>query len=256
MVLSRFRELKNVDFGVPVKYLFFILFFLCQSYAADGFDALGGMKKQSTLDQVTSRDLMVSGPIGDDYKIGPGDFFQVRLGIQSGTFQVNAESKLFLGEYGLYNLKGKTLLEVKELLMQKLESRLGEGNVDLTLARPKKFTVRVEGAVGHAGLVGIVGEGRLTDVLQQVGSFATSASRTQVQVINVDGTMNVYSPDSATDHGNQTQNPVIEQGQRIVVPHMDFSKPHVQTFHKWMGTRMVEWKSGNLYDFVIQFIIQ
>src|SRR5439155_277229 len=88
------------------------------------------------------------------YVLGPGDRLLVELwGLQeeSREVEVNAEGRLLVPRIGMFAASGTTLASVHEELVLRMKSAYPRLNTNLTLSRPRTFTVYVVGAVVKPG---------------------------------------------------------------------------------------------------------
>ena len=88
------------------------------------------------------------------YVLGPGDRLLVELwGLQeeSREVEVNAEGRLLVPRIGMFAASGRTLASVREEVVRRLKSAYPRLNTNLTLSRPRTFTVYVVGAVVKPG---------------------------------------------------------------------------------------------------------
>jgi protein involved in polysaccharide export with SLBB domain len=91
----------------------------------------------------------------DKYLVGPGDFLQIgiwsELGIQVPPLQVSPEGIISIPNYGIMNVSGLTLTQVKELVKSKLQKEFIKGDITTTLYLPRIFAISVSGVVENPG---------------------------------------------------------------------------------------------------------
>lgn len=96
------------------------------------------------------------GPVNPDtYLVGPGDFLQINiwneLGLQIPPLQVSPEGNIVIPNYGIIEVKGSTLREVKEKIKEELSKDFINGEITTTLYLPRIFAISVSGVVKNPG---------------------------------------------------------------------------------------------------------
>ena len=104
-----------------------------------------------------------------EYRLGPGDVLQLRswASNEASTVMISADNTLVIPRIGDFNIKGKTLAQVRELinaqtsrLFRKAGRDTAEHVFSLTLAQPRRIAVSVLGEVVTPGIYAFTGATR------------------------------------------------------------------------------------------------
>ena len=123
-------------------------------------------------------------PVSDDYVVGPGDEFVVKLwGRMEGTYRlrVDRDGKVFLPKMGPLSVAGKTFGEVKALLRGRFGTTL-EVQSDVSIGQMKGFQVSVLGEVRTPGRYQVSSFHTALQAIAMAGGIKDIGSLRRVQV--------------------------------------------------------------------------
>lgn len=124
-------------------------------------------------------------PVDEDYLVGPGDQLTLYiwgdpveiLGLESTyVLEVDREGRLFTPYTGTLYASGKRLADLKKEIAGLLSRKFKRFKMDLSLSKPRTFTVWVTGAVRKPGPVPVQGTYTLLDVLITAGGIKKEGS--------------------------------------------------------------------------------
>jgi len=161
------------------------------------------------------------GPIDPKtYLLGPSDILQVQLWgrvSRTITITVNAEGRIVLPSFGSIAASGRTLEDVRNEILAKLQAKYKGVNMDLTLGQPRWFIVYLTGSVKSPGPVEASGMTRIADIVN-TGSLLDNGSRRRIEVVHRDGSRETADVDLFARTGDQSLNPWLRDGDVINVP--------------------------------------
>jgi len=129
------------------------------------------MAKQSsgTAQLLTAEQMPLDNQVDPDiYKVGPGDVIAyVTTGIEFAEklTAITAEGSLILERFGILDVKGLTLTEVKQLISEKMAARSAGVEVFLTLRRPRLVYVTLQGNVPFPGTYAVPASMRVSSFI-------------------------------------------------------------------------------------------
>jgi protein involved in polysaccharide export with SLBB domain len=177
----------------------------------------------------------VSGPVGDDYVLGPGDVLnivvkgRVDLGyhvnqakLEGSTsanpdqITVNPGGWIVIPIAGPIRVAGKTVSELTEAVKSALSDYFKNFNVVVTLASPRMMKVFVNGYVLNPGAHTVSGTSTLLEALLAAGIDVNGSTR-RVE-LRRNGTVRTVDIYSVVIKGQLDANPTLESGDTIFVP--------------------------------------
>lgn len=159
----------------------------------------------------------------ETYDVGPGDIFLVSIvGLQNYILEatISPTGSLVLPNLGIIYTSGMTAAGVTKAVLDMI-SEVYPGFVgSCSLYGIREIRVSIAGAVSKPGLYQVTPLDRLTEVLRKADGWKATAALHRLRIERETGTINVdlqqyfYSGDMAS-------NPVLREGDRIVVPYGD-----------------------------------
>ncbi len=212
------------------------------------------------INQQTSMDLSVlDSPIDpDEYVVGPGDGFIVRVGVDpSATFNVFVlpEGELLIPTVGTVDLRNITLTEAKKRIIDTVRSKYPAANPDVTLFAVRKLKVTVSGHVDKPGMVIVTAADRVSDAIrfanltpedkimeaeEPVVEEATAReveipvvvkkdpSERHITLTRRNGDVQKVDLQGYLIFGDKSRNPYLREGDVIYVPIYDKNLPTVE----------------------------
>jgi protein involved in polysaccharide export with SLBB domain len=156
----------------------------------------------------------------DEYVIGPGDQFV--LVVKSSGSQVNLSvlpgGDVLLPNAGIVHAAGLTITQFRAELKKIAVTYYRGGDFYCELVLPRTFVVYVFGDVNRPGPVQVSAPFRLDMIITAAGGIARAGSWRNVEVQDADGSVKKYDLMGLQRLGDQTQNPMLHEGQSIFVP--------------------------------------
>jgi protein involved in polysaccharide export with SLBB domain len=156
----------------------------------------------------------------DEYIIGPGDQFV--LVVRSSGTQFNLSvlpgGEVLLPNAGTVHAAGLSITQFRAELKKIAATYYKGGDFYCELVLPRTFVVYVFGDVNRPGPVDVSPPYRLDMIILAAGGIAPAGSLRKVEVHNDDGTMKSYDLLRLQRLGDLSQNPMLHEGQKIIVP--------------------------------------
>jgi polysaccharide biosynthesis/export protein len=180
-------------------------------------------------------------PAVSDYKLGPGDIISVivwdhpELTIPAGIYRsaeqsgnlVDADGNIFYPYAGTLHVAGKTALEVRSLLAQKLSKVVEKPQVDVRVVAFRSKRVYVVGEVKQPGLLEIDDVPlTIVDAVNKAGGFNPEADHSELLLTRKGATWRV-DLQALYELGATDQNVLLEAGDIVNVPDRQFNKVFV-----------------------------
>jgi len=161
-------------------------------------------------DGVVQTPVNLEGPVDSNYIVGPGDFFEIILPNQQEVLQISPEGTIAVQGYGLIEVSGLPLCEVKRKILEKLKGRYDQKFIGVHLVQLRRFIVNVQGAVNSPGQVTVSGQARVKGAIYAAGNLKQWANKDSVYIYRMGNTI-------AT-----TENMLLQAGDIITVPDKDW----------------------------------
>lgn len=184
--------------------------------AAAPAPAQGGVKAEPGGDKGTARPT--------DYRIGPEDILQISVWKNealSRTVPVRPDGKVSLPLLNDVQAAGHTPMELRDLLIEKLQEYIPSPEVSVIVVEPRSFKVSVIGEILNPGRYDLRSWTTVLDVLAMAGGFNNFASRARVFVLRPDGNSTTRIPfnyNKAVAAGGEQENFYLLPGDIVVVP--------------------------------------
>lgn len=154
------------------------------------------------------------------YVLGPGDVLVLAIwGRMTRTemIEVGPEGTVLVPDAGVLRVSGHTLAEGREMILERVRREVRGVEIDVRLARTRRFFVYLTGQVKKPGAADANGASRVTDVLAP-DELLDNASRRRVEVLRRDGTKEVADLDLFFLTGDPALNPILRDGDVLQVP--------------------------------------
>jgi protein involved in polysaccharide export with SLBB domain len=165
-----------------------------------------------------------------DYRLGPGDQLDVqltnRLEVTKLQLLVDPEGFVSLPPAGLIGVNGLTILEAQQKVNQQLRTLFRYTDAVLSVSVPRCFAVTITGEVERPGSTQASAMRRVHEVILLSGGITPRGSVRFVELYPrpKDAASKAARPKTVIDllrfelHGDESQNPLVEEGLRIHVP--------------------------------------
>ena len=184
----------------------------------------GPLGEPSPGDFALRKSAMVIGQAGPldpaTYILGPGDVLQLELWgrlTRTVLFEVSPDGKVFLPGAGAIPVSGRTLAWAQERTSKMIAESFRGVQSDLRMVRLRTFRVYVAGLVDRQGAIEVTPVTRASEAVSSVG-LAAGAARRNIEVRRRGGARLRLDLDSFDLAGRQDLDPVLEDGDVLMVP--------------------------------------
>ena len=164
--------------------------------------------------------------VGGDYLLGPGDFLNIFVENHNYTVQVGPDGSITLEEIGPLQVGGKTFADAREQIVGALAGKYHKEYCFVSLSKLKRVAVPVSGAVARPQILRVNWGVRLSEAVALAGGTLGAADDHRVE-LRRGGETRIVNLMDVQRKGDLSQDPVLQQGDRIFVPWVDRSKPQV-----------------------------
>lgn len=199
--------------------------------------------------KATSETLEILGKVSQGevnpktYMMGPGDVLEISL---QGPLNFSYEAEIDLeGNVGLeqepvsqamgkpmsttafppiistIKVSGLSLYDAEKKIKETYSKFYPNAPCQIRLVRARTFYIPVLGAVVRPGLVMVSALERITQVLISADGIQPGAALSKVQILSLDGKVKEVNLYKFLTEGSTKDNPLVAQGNRIVVPFTD-----------------------------------
>jgi protein involved in polysaccharide export with SLBB domain len=165
-------------------------------------------------------------PINDStFMIGPSDKFSISIEAgETTTFigVVTPGGSLLIPKVGNIELFGKTLREAKLSIRDRIQANYRQSRVTIDLIGIREFSVPVTGAVSEPGFYVSTPVMRVSTIIS-MASPNSLADITQVRITDKMGKEQIVNISEFFSAGNLSDNPTLNDGDQIHIPHSDIS---------------------------------
>lgn len=220
------------------------------------FDAISTLRPAPSMPQpkvvavAPERDGLFEAVNETTYVVGPGDYFQIMYGGKADMAFVNSEGVIIVGALPALSVGGKTLLQAKQEIRRAVSGQFKGDHIDVTLAQAKVFQVSVAGEVGAPGIYTVATGARVAGLLDHAGGFSFLATR-GLRITSSSGTTREVDLGEYYRSGDLSQNPYVNQGDRIFAPAVDLSGNVVYVRNE-SGTRVVQAMPGENLEQILR----
>ncbi|HET9950836.1 MAG TPA: SLBB domain-containing protein [Candidatus Eisenbacteria bacterium] len=153
------------------------------------------------------------------YRIGPGDEFAIRSSGSPETkvIRVGPVGDLLVPDVGAIPVAGLTLSEAESLVRQKMGRRTGQKGFALTLHRPRRFRMRIQGEVARPGAVTLQAPVRASEAIAAAGGITDAGAQRGIQLRRATDTLLVDLV-RATRGADRAADPFVFENDVLFVP--------------------------------------
>lgn len=154
------------------------------------------------------------------YVVGPGDVLQLAIWgrmTRTDLLEVGPEGTVLIPGAGVIRVAGRALAEVRGAILDRVRREVRGVEVDVRLARTRRFFVYLTGEVKQPGAAQANGASRVSEVLTP-DQFKEDASRRRIEVLHRDGTRRIADLELFFSTGDPALNPILQDGDVIQVP--------------------------------------
>ncbi|MDW7681658.1 MAG: SLBB domain-containing protein, partial [bacterium] len=137
------------------------------------------------------------------------------------------EGKLVIQSIGIYEVAGKTLHQVQQLVLQEGEKKYKLKKIFANLIELRRLRVHVVGEIEFPGIYLAQPVDRISMLLEKAGSLTDWADQRRIIIKHVDGTSDTLDFYRYTKYGELDQNIFVQDGDIIYVPIITASQPTV-----------------------------
>jgi len=258
---------------------------ICSAQSGSGLDLekMQAAQKSSVSQLLSSEQIPVDNVIDPRiYHVGPGDvivYQMVSMDFGEKLASVTPENVLFLDRYGMINVQGLTLAQVRDSIKALVQKRVPGVECFVALRRPRLVYVTIRGNVPYPGTYAVPASMRVSTLLNvarqpwllrkdaasselgrndrstqensrlQELTHATGASLSPYASRNIivrhrDGVSNVDLP-KAMLPGNAGFDPHVREGDEVIVPYDNASAPTISISGAVADPVAIAFKSGD-----------
>ncbi|MBI5266105.1 MAG: SLBB domain-containing protein [candidate division Zixibacteria bacterium] len=157
----------------------------------------------------------------DKYLIRPGERLMVTplgAGIPSAILAVDPEGQIIDPKMGIIDVGGKTLSEVRRLLIGPLSKQFRAERIIVSVEGPHRVPIRVIGAVNRPGTYSVFTSQHVSEVIALAGGLRRSASSRHIQFSGGPNPIRVDLELAASGESNLAD-PPLYAGLTVTVPY-------------------------------------
>jgi protein involved in polysaccharide export with SLBB domain len=193
------------------------------------------------------------GPVDESaYMVGPGDHFHVATGVRFFNVVVGPEGYLVIDGVPPIAVSGLSLKAARAQVSEKLSRYYRRDAIQIRLSQAKRFQVLIAGSVNRPGLHPMEYGSRVSHALDAAGGYSGRATR-HLTLQRASGETLSLDLRKFFVEGNLSQNPMLQQGDRIVAPGLNGS---IRLVYMREGPNLLglPYHEGEtLEDFVLRF---
>lgn len=166
----------------------------------------------------------------DEYLVGPGDIFYVNTageGYLPATIIVTPEGKIIIPSVGSLDVAGKTLTEVKRIILEQGNKKYKSDAVQASLVQIRNFRVHVLGEIEKPGTYMAQPIDRVSVMIERAGGITGWADERKISIRHLDGNYNTCDLFEFYNKGNLNGNIYVQSGDVIYVPPIKLSRKTV-----------------------------
>ena len=157
----------------------------------------------------------------DVYRIGPEDTLQISVWkneAMSRTVPVRPDGKISLPLLNDVQAAGRTALELREVLTQKLAEYIPSPEVSVIVSDVRSFKVSVMGEVTRPGRFELKSWTTVLDALALAGGFTQFAARSRIVILRPEGATVKRIPFNYNKLAGAQENFYLQNGDIVLVP--------------------------------------
>lgn len=194
-----------------------LLFFISVCAFAEPASFAEQLKYRSYAETSLSQKLLLA-QTTNNYQLLPGDSFSISFysgkDLINASYSVDSEYKLSCGEFGTFEAKGKSFIELSREIQVAIEQSYSFSSPVITLSNCGMFYVKVLGMVDNAQPLRCWGGSRLEEVVNIANRYANTRD---VIVTSQDGKIRHYDMYQGLVLGDESQNPNLRPGDTITL---------------------------------------
>jgi len=160
----------------------------------------------------------------DQYILGPSDKLALNIiGSENKTFilSISPTGKLLIPQIGTIHIAGTTITQaIKDIDIFVKNNAFKNARVEIVLLNIRAFKIQTIGAVNNPGFITVTSIDRLDNIIAKAGGLHKFADEDSV-IIRSDGIDGRFSVKSFNKTGILKENPIIEEGDIIIIPYED-----------------------------------
>lgn len=162
--------------------------------------------------------------VSDDYRVGPGDVIDVLVWKEpevSSSVVIRPDGKISLPLINDLEVTGKTPLEIREIVVEKLSPYINFPNVTVTVKQVNSKKVYIIGEVNGAGAYQMTQPITVLQILTEAGGLRPFADQKSIYILRMNnGKQEKFSFNykDVVKGEKMQQNILLQPGDTIVVP--------------------------------------
>jgi protein involved in polysaccharide export with SLBB domain len=157
----------------------------------------------------------------EQYMVGPSDVFTIMIMASKPLnfpATISPEGRLLIPSVGAVDLKGKTLAEAEEMILERIKSVYNSAEIVVALKKLRQFKVIVSGEVNKEVTVPATAADRVSQVLEKAGGVKYDASVRHIRIVRKGEKENLHADLVRYYNGDDEYNPTVLGGDIIIVP--------------------------------------
>ena len=241
-------------------------------FTLPGASALKGLTSQTKIPESRTPVPMDAPLVASEYFVGPGDELSVNIWSSppaSHSLTITPEGLLVIPEVGTANVRGLTLEQAKERVVQIVRKRVLSSEVTVSLLTPRKVTVQIIGFVLHEGLHEINAVERVDRLIAKANVFPSdlmtieeyetkilqmrqAMSERKILVRSRDGSRQQVDLVRYRITGQGKYNPYLREGDVVYVPNRTDLQNSIGVFGGVMSAASFEHVEGDSLSHLVQ----
>lgn len=177
--------------------------------------------------EIETKSTILEVPIeASTFLVGPGDKFSISIDAGetlSFVSEVTPGGGILVPKVGNINVAWKTLEEAKTILVESITQQYRQSKVTVDLVGLREILVPVTGAVLDPGYFKSSPIRRVSDLIEKANPNPL-ADLTAVSLVDMHGEVRVLNMILFTSEGDVSNNPTLNNGDRIHIPMVDVSE--------------------------------
>ncbi len=192
----------------------------------------------------------------ETYYLGPQDELIISIVATRAReilVEVSPEGKISIPEVGVVTVKGLTLAQAQNLIIEKIKTVLKATEVNVLLRNIRKFKVSISGAVQKSAIVSATSTDRVSEIIDKAGGFREKASLRKILLYRNDG-KEIIKVDLLRFFflNDKNANPLVTGGDHILVPFANEDE-YIEIQGEIVKPGKYEYKEGDSLSTLIRF---